>query len=433
MNLTPEIAFVVKENGYEEIPVTSIIPGHLVLAKAGGKIPVDGVVIEGISTVDQAPITGESIPVTKKVTKKAGSEVFAGTINQEGSLTIRATRKSQESTIAKILTLVEKAQEAKAPAEAFVDRFAKVYTPFVFILAILVMIVPTLFLKADFSVWFYKGLELLVVACPCALVISTPVAIVSAIGNAAKNGVLIKGGTFLEKVGQLSAIAFDKTGTITEGKLVVTNTVSLTQQLDQTMILQLLASLETHTTHPIGKAIAHKALEEKITLLDIKEFKTVPGKGIEAMINGTLYHAGSVDYFNSKLISEQSVEQITTIMKKKFGNTIVLLGTKEKILGFVTLTDLIRPSTKETMLQLKRTGIKETIMLTGDNLGAAKKIAEEAEITNFYADLLPEEKVSVINELKHSGNVVAMVGDGINDAPALACADLGIANGWCWK
>lgn len=419
MELTPDTAWIKKNNKFVEINVANIALGDTLVVKAGERVPLDGIVTKGISTVDQAPITGESIPVSKE----QGTEVFAGTINQEGALEISVTHLVGDSTIARIVQMVEDAQATKAPTEAFVDQFAKIYTPIVFVLALGVMVVPPVFFQADFSEWFYRGLELLVVACPCALIISTPVSIVSAIGNAAKNGVLIKGGTFLEKAGKVSAIAFDKTGTITEGKPEVAEIQIFHSSKEK--VIQILASLENHTTHPIGKAIVSYGKQVNVDQLETSDFKVIPGKGIQGKIEDVTYFAGSTALFEPEVITDYllEAEKLQTT-----GHTIVFLGTNKNILGLVAVADKIRETSKTAIQQLKAVGIQKTVMLTGDNVGAAKKISQDAGITEVRAQLLPEEKVEAIDALKQT-NVTAMVGDGINDAPALASADLGIAMG----
>ncbi|EPH72110.1 heavy metal translocating P-type ATPase [Enterococcus faecalis] len=419
MDLTPDTAWIKKDDKFIEMNVANIALGDTLLVKAGERIPLDGIVTKGISTVDQAPITGESIPVSKG----QGADVFAGTINQEGTLEINVSRLVGDSTIARIIQMVEEAQATKAPSEAFVDKFAKIYTPIVFVLALGVMVVPPVFFQAGFSEWFYRGLELLVVACPCALVISTPVSIVSAIGNAAKNGVLIKGGIFLEKAGEVTAIAFDKTGTITEGKPEVANIKVF--HSSQEKIIQLLSSLENHTTHPIGKSIVSYADQTDIAQLDVSDFKTITGKGIQGRIEDITYFAGSADLFRLEVVADYLSESEKL---QASGHTIIFLGTSQKILGLVAVVDKIRETSKTAIQQLRALGIQKTVMLTGDNAGAAEKISRDTGVTEVRAKLLPEEKVEAIDALKQT-NVTAMVGDGINDAPALASADLGIAMG----
>lgn len=421
MNLTPDTALVKQGHQFIEQGISTVTLGDVLFVQAGERIPLDGIVTKGSSSINQAPITGESIPVIKNI----NDEVFAGTINQEGSLEIKVSRLTKDSTIARIIHMVEEAQDKKAPSEDFIDKFAKIYTPVVFILALLIMALPPLVFQADFSEWFYRGLELLVVACPCALIISTPVSIVSAIGNAAKNGVLIKGGSFLEKMGSLTAIAVDKTGTVTEGKPKVATVIAYKESNDE--ILQKIAALEVHTTHPIGKAIQQEAYLQAIQLPEVTNFKNIPGKGITGEISNKTYFAGTIELFVDLIFEPTQSTKIDQLQET--GHSIVLLGTDEEILGLVAIADSIRPSSKQALQKLKSMGIQQTIMLTGDNQGAAEKIAIEANLTTVEANLMPEEKVLVIERLQKQGETVAMVGDGINDAPALALADVGIAMG----
>ncbi|WP_226701361.1 heavy metal translocating P-type ATPase [Priestia aryabhattai] len=421
MDLAPSEAWV-KENGQlikkaaEDISI-----GTTIVVKPGDRIPLDGEIINGESSINQAPITGESIPVDKVI----GDAVYAGTINENGSLEIKVTKLVEDTTISKIIHLVEEAQEKKAPTQAFVDKFATIYTPIVFILALFIMIIPPLF-DGAWSEWFYKGLELLVVACPCALVISTPVAIVSAIGNAAKNGVLIKGGTFLEKAGAINAIAFDKTGTLTEGKPAVSEVVSLAAEESQ--LLAITKTLEDYSNHPIARAIVDYAAEKKVGSLQGSNFKILTGKGVQATIQETVYYAG-----NAKLFSdlETPLSHCWSHIEKlqNEGKTIIIVGTAKSVLGIISVADTIRHTTVSALESLKQNGMQQIVMLTGDNEGTAKMIASQSRVDRYFADLLPEDKVKAIQQLQHEGYQTAMVGDGINDAPALATADLGIAMG----
>ncbi|MFQ6388271.1 heavy metal translocating P-type ATPase [Priestia aryabhattai] len=421
MDLAPSEAWV-KENGQlikkaaEDISI-----GTTIVVKPGDRIPLDGEITNGESSINQAPITGESIPVDKVI----GDAVYAGTINESGSLEIKVTKLVEDTTISKIIHLVEEAQEKKAPTQAFVDKFATIYTPIVFILALFIMVIPPLF-DGAWSEWFYKGLELLVVACPCALVISTPVAIVSAIGNAAKNGVLIKGGTFLEKAGAINAIAFDKTGTLTEGKPAVSEVVSLAAEENQ--LLAITKTLEDYSNHPIARAIVDYVAEKKVVSLQGSNFKILTGKGVQATIKDTVYYAG-----NTKLFSDLGTplsQCWSHIEKLQYeGKTIIIVGTAKSVLGIISVADTIRHTTVSSLESLKQNGMQQIVMLTGDNEGTAKMIASQSRIDRYFADLLPEDKVKAIQQLQHEGYQTAMVGDGINDAPALATADLGIAMG----
>ena len=422
MDLAPPEAWVKVQADIVRKPVEEVMIGDIILVKPGEKIPLDGEIIEGESSINQAPITGESIPVDKTI----GDRVYAGTINEHGTLSVKVTRNVSDSTLSKIIHMVEEAQEQKAPTENFVDQFARFYTPTVFLLAIVIMIFPPLFGVGIWQDWFYRGLELLVVACPCALVISTPVAIVSAIGNAARNGVLMKGGIFLEKAHSITTIAFDKTGTLTEGKPKVTDIKTFSGSKDE--LLSIALTLESFSTHPIAKAIVDDAIERGIASKPGEMFQTMVGKGVQAMIDETMYYAGNVSMFEEMAIPIADViTEVEALINQ--GKTVVLVGTKEKVIGVIAVSDRIRESTANTLTALKQNGVKQTVILTGDHEGAAKLIASEANIDHYYAELLPEDKVDVIKALQSEGQKVAMVGDGINDAPALATADIGIAMG----
>ncbi|MFJ5624851.1 heavy metal translocating P-type ATPase [Peribacillus loiseleuriae] len=422
MDLAPPEAWVSIGSELIKKPVEEITVGDIIIVKPGDKIPLDGEIIKGESSVNQAPITGESIPVDKEI----GDNVYAGTINENGSLEIKVTKLVEDTTISKIIHLVEEAQEQKAPTETFVDKFASIYTPVVFILALTVMILPPLLGFGTWGEWFYKGLELLVVACPCALVISTPVAIVSAIGNAAKNGVLIKGGTFLEKAGAITAIAFDKTGTLTEGKPKVSEIKALTGSEEE--LLSIALTLEDYSTHPIAKAIVGYTNEKRIQPKNGELFKSIVGKGVQATIEGDIFYAGNLKLFEEMNVSLENVKNHVQEIQDK-GKTVVIIGTHRQIIGMIAVSDTIRDTTASALKALKQSGVNQTVMLTGDNEGTAKMIASEANVNRYFAELLPEDKVEAIKELQNEGHKVAMVGDGINDAPALATADLGIAMG----
>lgn len=422
MDLAPPEAWVKVGTAIEKKAVEEIVLGQTIVIKPGEKIPLDGEILVGESSINQAPITGESIPVDKQI----GDIVYAGTINEHGTLEVKVTKLVADTTIAKIIHLVEEAQEKKAPTEAFVDKFASIYTPIVFISALALIIIPPILGFGTAGEWFYKGLELLVVACPCALVISTPVAIVSDIGNAAKNGVLIKGGTFLEIAGKIDAVAFDKTGTLTEGKPTVSDVK--VEEISEVELLSIALTLEEYSTHPIAQAITNYVVERNIEKKMGSDFKNIVGKGVQAKIGDTIYFAGNVKLFEelgvplNKLI--QSIHEM-----QNHGKTVVIIGTEKQILGIISVSDKIRSSTVSTLNLLKQNSVNQTVMLTGDNDGAAKMIAAEANVGRYFANLLPEDKVSAIQKLQNEGYTVAMVGDGINDAPALATANLGIAMG----
>ncbi|PFL64955.1 heavy metal translocating P-type ATPase [Bacillus cereus] len=422
IDLAPSEAWVKAGTELIKKSVDDIAVHTTIVVKPGEKIPLDGTVIGGTSTVNQAPITGESIPIDKQI----GDSVYAGTINEEGSIEITVTKLVEDTTLSRIIHLVEEAQEKKAPTEAFVDRFAKIYTPIVFVLAIGVMIIPPLLGMGEWMEWIYKGLELLVVACPCALVISTPVAIVSAIGNAARNGVLIKGGTALEIAGSLNAIAFDKTGTLTEGKPKVMHVRSL--HCTEGELLSIAATIEEYSNHPIAKAITAYAKEHQSSLQSGTDFRAIIGKGAQVTIDGETYYAGNKALYEEFGVSLQMWNEPIGEMQR-IGQTVILVGTNTVILGMISVADSIRSTTYETIQELKRSGIQETVMLTGDNEGTAEHIAQKAKVDRYFANLLPEDKVHAVKQLQSEGKTVAMIGDGINDAPALATANLGIAMG----
>ncbi|MFT8316713.1 MAG: heavy metal translocating P-type ATPase [Sporolactobacillus sp.] len=422
MKVAPAEAWIKSGDSLIKKFVREVTIGDTMVVKPGESIPLDGEVIKGKSSVNQAPITGESIPVDKS----QGDAVFAGTLNENGTLECQVTKLSTNTAIARIIQMVEVAQEKQAPTQTFVDRFARIYTPIVFILAIAVMIIPPVIGLGTWGSWFYKGLELLVVACPCALVISTPVAIVSAIGNAAKQGVLIKGGAFLEKAGQIQSIAFDKTGTITEGKPKVARIIPFTG--DGSRLISLAKTLEDYSTHPIARCLSAYANEKNILAITGENFQNIPGKGVQAKISGVVYYAGSLKLFHEKGVGTlDEYDQAQELQKA--GQTLVVIGTDQALIGVIGVSDTIRKTTHSALNQLRKIGIHDLVMLTGDNQKTAEQVAKGAGITHYFADLLPEDKVTAIKKLQASGLKTAMVGDGINDAPALANADLGIAMG----
>lgn len=422
MNLAPSEAWLKTDEGMKPQPVETIQIGQTIIVKPGEKIPLDGIVTAGATSVNQSPITGESIPIDKTI----GEEVYAGTINETGSVEVKVTRISQETTLARIIHLVEKAQEKQAPMQSFVDRFAQIYTPIVFGLAILFILLPPLLGWGSWHEWLYRGLELLVIACPCALVISTPVAIVSAIGNAAKNGVLIKGGVFLEIAGQIKAVAFDKTGTLTEGKLQVTKILASGGKEEK--LLSIARTIEEYSKHPIGLAMIEEADRRHIGSLSGTDYQTLVGRGAQATIENCTYYAGNQRLFEELKVSLTPWSNLLQ-QAQSSGHTPVLIGTDQEVLGIITVADTVRLTSKETIEQLKRSGILSTIMLTGDHEGTARKIANEVGIDEYWANLLPEDKVDRIQKYQQRDWKIGMVGDGMNDAPALATADLGIAMG----
>lgn len=424
MEVAPEVAIVKVDGDWQERPVDQVQLNDIVRVKPGERIPIDGVIVNGKSSVNQAPITGESFPVSKEV----GDTVFAGSINERGSFEFKVTVRVNETLIAKIIRAVHQAQSDRAPVQRFVDQFAKYYTPCMVILAILIATIPTVLFDEPFSLWLYKALVLLVIACPCALVISTPVTIVSGLAAAAKHGLLIKGGTYLEMGHRLKAIAFDKTGTLTHGKSQVTDVVVMSE-MDEKLAVHLAASLESHSEHPIAEAILMKWKSSSCvgTLLEVNDFHAVPGRGIVGDINGHSYFLGNHRFAEEKNVCNAGAESKLKDLEIQ-GKTTVVLGNDSKILAILAVTDTLRTSSVDAIQSLHDLGIK-TIMITGDNPTTAQKIAESLSIDDVQANLLPQDKLSVMEALKAKYGVVGMVGDGINDAPALAKASIGFAMG----
>lgn len=424
MEISPDTA-TIKEMGKWRIkPVKEITVDATVWVKPGERIPLDGIITKGQSTVNQAPITGESMPVGKKI----GDPVFAGTINEHGSFEFKVTIQPGDTLLSKIIRVVQQAQAERAPAQRFVDEFAKYYTPSMVILAILVATVPSLFLGAAFLPWFYKALVLLVIACPCALVISTPVTIVSGLAAAAKHGVLIKGGTYLEIGHRLKAIAFDKTGTLTRGKPVVTDMIPWAT-LSEKQTLQLAASLDALSEHPIAEAIVTfwEKNNPEASLLLVESFEAIPGRGVTGTIDGQRYFLGNHRLAEEKGICNADIEVRLNQLEKQ-GKTTIVLGTEQNVLGILAVGDTSRETSESALKALHQLGLT-TIMITGDNPTTAQAIAKNLGIDDVRANLLPEDKMTIIDELlKQYGNV-GMVGDGINDAPALAKASIGFAMG----
>ena len=428
MDIAPKEALV-RRNGQElMISVDDIAVGDIMIVKPGQKIAMDGMVVNGYSAVNQAAITGESVPVGKTV----DDEVFAGTLNEEGLLEVKVTKLVEDTTIAKIIHLVEEAQGERAPSQAFVDKFAKYYTPIIMAVAALVAIVPPLLFDASWETWVYQGLAVLVVGCPCALVISTPISIVSAIGNAAKKGVLVKGGVYLEEMGAIKAIAFDKTGTLTKGVPVVTDFEVLNKGISEKELLSIVTALEYRSQHPLASAIMKKADAENISYSSVlvEDFSSITGKGIKGTVEGTTYYIGSPILFNElgAASADENLEQNVTALQNQ-GKTAMIIGTEQTILAVIAVADEVRESSKEVIQKLHQMGIKKTIMLTGDNKGTGQAIGQQVGVTEIQAELMPEDKLNFIKHLRSEYGNVAMVGDGVNDAPALAASTVGIAMG----
>ena len=425
MDLAPADALVVDAahpDGARRVAVDDIHVGDVVIVRPGEKIPLDGRVAGGSSHVNQAPVTGESLPVEKT----AGDEVFAGTINGRGALEVRVERIRADSTLARIIDLVERAQSQRAPSQTFVERFARVYTPAVLVLAALVGLVPPLAAGAPWGVWIYRALVLLVISCPCALVISTPVSIVSALAAAARKGVLIKGGARLERLARIRCIAFDKTGTLTTGDLRVVDVASL-DGLGAPRVLQLAASLERRSEHPIGAAILARAREEGVALAPVDGFQALPGLGAEAIVEGNRLVLGSHRLFEQRGLCTDALHARLASMPVDGRTTVIVGGTAA--LGVIAVADTPRAAARDALQLLREQGIAHIALLTGDHEPAARTVADAVGVDEVHAGLMPSDKVDAVAALRARHGALAMVGDGVNDAPALAAADVGIAMG----
>lgn len=423
MGIAPKKATIRRGSTILEIDVEDVQVHDIMIIKPGQKIAMDGEVVKGQSTINQAAITGESIPVHKS----PGDEVFAGTMNEEGSIEVRVTKRVEDTTIAKIIHLVEEAQAERAPSQQFVDKFAKYYTPAIMAKALVIAVLPPLLLGGSWSEWVYSGLAVLVVGCPCALVVSTPVAIVTAIGNAARNGVLIKGGIHLEETGRLRAIAFDKTGTLTKGKPEVTDIITLSDK-DRKEILGIARAIEEFSQHPLASAIKREAIRLQAVAYDADHFTSITGKGAKATVRGVEYFIGNPALFDEHIpIPAELKETIAQLQAE--GKTVMLLGSQSAIDALIAVADKVRKTSVSIIQKLHQIGIKQTIMLTGDNELTGKAIGASLGLTDTKAELLPQDKLIEVNKLKDQFGNVAMVGDGVNDAPALATANVGIAMG----
>lgn len=421
MQMTPERATVQQADGtWVEQDVKTIELGARVRVRPGERIGLDGEVLSGTSTIDQAPITGESLPVEKTV----GDKVFAGTINQAGSLEYAVTAAANNSTLARIIHAVEQAQGARAPTQRFVDQFSKIYTPAVFILALAVAVIPPLFMGALWFDWIYRALVLLVVACPCALVISTPVTIVSGLAAAARKGILVKGGVYLEGGHKLDYLALDKTGTITHGKPVQTDYLSL-DPVAAALAPALAAALAGRSDHPVSLAIANAAVDKQLAPLTVDNFEALAGRGVRGEVGGQVYYLGNHRLVEELNLCSPELEEKLFALEKQ-GKSVVLLLDQSGPLALFAVADTVKDSSREAIRQLHELGIK-TLMLTGDNVHTAKAIAAQVGIDEAKGDLLPTDKLQAIEALYAQGHRVAMVGDGINDAPALARAEIGFA------
>ena len=421
--IAPPTVRIMQDSEEKVVHPSEVLVGTRFRVRPGDRIPLDGIVLLGTSSVNQAPITGEGIPVTKQ----AGSQVFAGTVNGEGSIEVESTKRAGETTLAKIIIMVREAQSRRAPSEQWVDGFARIYTPAVLALAILIAVIPPLLVGGGWSEWLYRSLVLLVIGCPCALVISTPVSIVAGLAAAARNGVLVKSGVHLESPARIRAIAFDKTGTITCGKPLVDQVVPLNGHTEKEL-LERASAMELHSNHPLARAIMAYVEARMIKPVAAEDFQIVPGKGATARFSDKSYWLGSHGYMEERRQETEEVHRQLDALSRN-GRTVVVVGTNDHVCGFIALADSIRPETPGVIRELRDDGIAHIVMLTGDNRGAADAIANEAGIDEFRAELLPADKVEIVASLAEQYGHVAMVGDGINDAPAMSRATLAIAMG----
>lgn len=434
LDIAPTTALVLRDGIQVEVRPDEVAPGEIVLLKPGAKVAVDGIVVEGRSAVDESAITGEPFPEEKT----AGNPVYAGTVNQDGMLKVQATGVGQDTTLARIIRRVEEAQEEKAPTQRFIERFARWYTPFIIVLSVVVLL---------FTRDIDLALTLLVIGCPGALVISTPVSVVAGIGRAAQKGILIKGGEYLENSGKISALALDKTGTLTQGKphlaeiiILETTTANGTGlpdktpsrsrwSEDQAAVLHLAAIAEANSEHPLARPIMAEALKEFQRIPQPSSFETFTGKGILAGYQQSHIAVGTLDFMADLGIEISAPAQANLSELKSTGKTAVVVAVERRAIGILGIADAMRPDAPAMLQALAKTGVRHVVMLTGDDAITAQAIAQEAGVANVRAGLLPEDKLAVIRNLQQQGHIVAMVGDGINDAPALAAADIGIAMG----
>ena len=421
VELAPETARVKVDGGEEVRNVDKVKIGEIVIIRPGDKVPLDGNIVYGTSSINQASITGESLPVTKTI----GDEVFSGTVNEDGYLEMVVTKEAKDSVISKIVTLVKRSQLNRSTTETLVERISKYYTPLMIVISACVAFIPPLFFGQNLVDWVYKALSIMVISCPCAFLISTPIGMVSAITSATRKGVLIKGSTYVEEMRNVKAVIFDKTGTLTEGKLALSDINVINDAYSEEEIVRIAASLEHSSSHPIAQAIVDYAGINEISFDEIEDFKNIPGKGIVGTVDGKRYYAA-----NESLIegSEFNVSRDEINSYTSEGKTLVFIGDENGVIAGLTVVDKIRDNAAEVIKDLKDQGVK-TIMLTGDNKMAANKVANEIGLDYVYSDLLPEDKLNIVDTIRNKFGDVAMVGDGINDAPALARANIGIAMG----
>jgi Cd2+/Zn2+-exporting ATPase len=424
LDLAPPTVRVLRADGSEiTTPVANVRPNDRFIVTGGERIALDGRVVVGVSAVNQAPITGESVPVEKG----PGADVYAGSINGDGALTVEATRTADDTTLARIIHMIEEAHARRAPSEQWVESFARVYTPTVMALALLVFVAPPLLFGGAWADWFYRALVLLVIACPCALVISTPVSIVASLASSARAGVLVKGGAFIELPARLRAIALDKTGTITRGEPAVVRVIPLSGHTEAELLARA-AALEARSSHPLARAIVGYAERLGVAPEAAAEVQVLPGKGLSGRFNGEPFWLGSHRYVVERGQDEPSIAQEVEALEAD-GKTVIVVGNGRHVCGLIAVADTVRPQARQVVADLHAAGVAHVIMLTGDNRVTAESIARDVGIQEVHAELLPQDKLRKIEDLVAKYGAVAMVGDGVNDAPALARASLGVAMG----
>jgi Cd2+/Zn2+-exporting ATPase len=429
LEIAPKTATVKRDGRFVEVPAEEVMVAETIAVKSAMNIPLDGEVLTGESSVNQAPITGESVPVDKK----PGDTVFAGTINGEGSLEIRVTKAAGDTTLARIIRLVQQAQEEKAPTQRFVDVFARYYTPSVTVVALLIFLLPPLLFGGDWSVWLYRACVLLIIACPCALVISTPVSIVAGLTALARQGVLVKGGAHLEAIAKVQALAVDKTGTITEGKPQVQGIESLNGK-SNAEILRIAAAVDAHSPHPLAKAVVEHATKHGVLFPRAENYQARSGRGAEGTVEGHAYFVGNHRFTHELGVCSPEIENRLAVVESR-GQSVVVVGHRPhdncagEVLGILAIGDTIRPNAPGAIRSLHSAGVVSVTMLSGDNQRTAGTIAKLVGIDEARGDLLPEDKVAAVKTLREKHGCVGMVGDGVNDAPAMATATIGIAMG----
>jgi len=423
MDLAPKTALVLRDNKEMVIPVEELRVGDLFVVRPGEAVATDGKIIEGHSSLNQAPVTGESVPVEKNI----GDTVFAATLNGEGALTIRVTKTTADNTLARIIQLVEEAQSSKGKSQRFIERFGRRYSPAVLAVGVLLAVLPPLLFAQEWQEWLTRATVFIVAAAPCALVISIPITLVAAMGTAGRNGILIKGGVHLENLAKVRVITLDKTGTLTLGKPQVSKIITFNGVTEKQLLASAVA-LEARSQHPLASAIINHATDKNIDVAPAEDFQSLTGAGAKGRVNNETVYIGKPDLFASMGIDLNPIQtQIKEL--QQVGNTVILLGTEQQVQGLIAVIDPLRPGVADAINELRKTGIEKIIMLTGDNLLAAKAIAAKAGIDEVFAELSPEDKKRKIEELDQQYGRVAMVGDGVNDAPALAAAHVGIAMG----